>query len=63
MDSATIPACEAMQPFLGGAGELAGSLVKLLQTAFKEVDTDREAAKAFIAKASSLLQSRSEPSG
>jgi AraC family transcriptional regulator len=63
MYSATISAFEAEQPFTDGAGELVGSIVKLLQTAVREVDTDKEAAKAFIAKASSLLQGQIERSG
>jgi AraC family transcriptional regulator len=62
MYTATSSASEAKQPFTEGAGELVGNLVKLLQTAFKEVDTDRESAKAFIAKASSLLQVQIERS-
>jgi AraC family transcriptional regulator len=42
----------ANQPF----GELASSIISLLQDASREVETDREAAKTFIAKASSLLR-------
>jgi AraC family transcriptional regulator len=62
MYSATISASEVTQPFTEGESELVGSLVKLLQAAFKEVDTDKEAAKAVIAKASSLLQVQIERS-
>jgi AraC family transcriptional regulator len=36
--------------------DVAGSIISLLQSATKEVERDREAAKIFIAKASSLLQ-------
>jgi AraC family transcriptional regulator len=39
-----------------GIGDLAGSLIRLLQTATHEVERDRTAAKAFIAQATSLLQ-------
>ena len=63
MYSATGSAFEAEQPFTEGGGELAGSIVKLLQTAVRKVDTDKEAAKAFIAKASALLQAQIERSG
>jgi ATP/maltotriose-dependent transcriptional regulator MalT len=38
----------------GAIGDWAASLAKLLKVAFREVDTDRERAKASIAKASSL---------
>ena len=62
MYSSTISASEATQSFTEGDRELVASLVKLLQTAFKEVDTNREAAKAVIAKASSLLQVQIERS-
>src|SRR5271154_5160878 len=44
---------------LAGSGalrDLASSVISLLQNATKEVERDREAAKIFIAKASSLLQ-------
>jgi hypothetical protein len=43
----------------GQAGTIGGwatGLAKLLRVAFREVDTDRERAKATIAKASSLLR-------
>jgi AraC family transcriptional regulator len=38
------------------SGDLACSLAALLEAALARVDTDREAAKAFITKASSLLK-------
>src|SRR5882762_1408380 len=41
---------------LRGVNDLTFSLIKLLETASREVDTDRAAAKASIAQASSLLQ-------
>src|SRR5260370_33436105 len=41
---------------------LAKSLVKLLETARRELDSDREAAKASIVTASSILQSEIERS-
>jgi AraC family transcriptional regulator len=41
---------------VGPLRDLAGSIISLLQSATKEVERDREAAKIFIAKASSLLQ-------
>jgi AraC-like DNA-binding protein len=59
MHSASISGFETERFLSGGA---AGSLIRLLQTAFREVDTDREAAKAVIAKASSLLQVQIERS-
>jgi AraC family transcriptional regulator len=37
-------------------GELATSVIRLLQTATNEIDRDREAAKTFIARAASLLR-------
>ncbi len=40
----------------GALRDLASSVISLLQDATKEVERDREAAKIFIAKASSLLQ-------
>ena len=43
-------------PGSGGMRDLASSIISLLQNATKEVERDREAAKVFIAKASSLLQ-------
>jgi hypothetical protein len=46
----------------GTIGDWAASLAKLLGVAFREVDTDRERAKASIAKASSLLRVQIERS-
>jgi AraC family transcriptional regulator len=43
-------------PYAAGIRELASSVIWLLQTATREVERDREAAKTFIARASSLLQ-------
>jgi len=40
----------------GNIGDLAGSVIKLLQTASYEVERDRGAARASIARATSLLQ-------
>jgi AraC family transcriptional regulator len=39
-----------------GIGDLAGSVIKLLQTATHELERDSGVAKAFIARATSLLQ-------
>jgi C4-dicarboxylate-specific signal transduction histidine kinase len=47
---------------VGTIGDWAASLAKLLRVAFREVDTDRERAKASIAKASSLLRVQIERS-
>jgi AraC family transcriptional regulator len=44
-------------------GELANSIIALLQDATREVEKDREAAKTFIAKASSLLQFQIDRNG
>ena len=46
----------------GTIGDWAASLAKLLRVAFREVDTDRERAKASIAKASLLLRVQIERS-
>jgi len=46
----------------GTIGDWAASLAKLLRIAFREVDTDRERAKASIAKASLLLRVQIERS-
>jgi PAS domain S-box-containing protein len=46
----------------GTIGDWAASLAKLLRVAYREVDTDRERAKAAIAKASSLLRLQIERS-
>jgi C4-dicarboxylate-specific signal transduction histidine kinase len=46
----------------GTIGDWAARLAKLLRVAFREVDTDRERAKASIAKASSLLRVQIERS-
>src|ERR1700738_2008621 len=46
----------------GTIGDWAAGLAKLLRVAFREVDTDRERAKASIAKASSLLRVQIERS-
>ena len=46
----------------GTIGDWAASLAELLRVAFREVDTDRERAKASIAKASSLLRVQIERS-
>jgi hypothetical protein len=54
-----------LDPATGQAGTIgawAASLAKLLRVAFREVDTDRERAKASIAKASSLLRVQIERS-
>jgi AraC family transcriptional regulator len=40
----------------GGVGDLAGSVIRLLQTASYEVERDRQAAMASIARATTLLQ-------
>jgi hypothetical protein len=52
--SAAAPVREPLHP--AGIRDLAGSLVKLLDTATKEIERNREAAKASIARAPSLLQ-------
>ena len=46
----------------GTIGDWAASLAKLLRVAYREVDTDRERAKAAIARASSLLRAEIERS-
>jgi hypothetical protein len=46
----------------GTIGDWAASLTKLLRVAFRAVDTDRECAKAAIARASSLLRVQIERS-
>jgi hypothetical protein len=46
----------------GRSGDWAASLAKLLRVAFRTVDTDRECAKAAIARASSLLRVQVERS-
>src|SRR5229473_3533067 len=46
----------------GTIGDWAASLAKLLRVAFREVDLDRERAKASIAKASLLLRVQIERS-
>jgi C4-dicarboxylate-specific signal transduction histidine kinase len=46
----------------GTTGDRAASLAKLLRVAFRQVDTDRESAKASIARASSLLRVQIESS-
>jgi hypothetical protein len=56
MYSAPISPLQAEVSYLGGVNDLALSLIKLLEAASREVDTDRAAAKASIAQASSLLQ-------
>jgi AraC family transcriptional regulator len=52
--SAAAPAREPFNP--AGNRDLADCLVQLLDTARREIETDREAAKVLIARASSLLQ-------
>jgi AraC-like DNA-binding protein len=54
MVSAAAPAREPLHP--AGIQDLADSLVKMLDTVRKEIERDREAAKALIARAFSLLQ-------
>jgi AraC family transcriptional regulator len=53
---------EARSSSSGDVSDWVASLVVLLQAASKEVDSDREAAKAFITEASSLLQVQIERS-
>ena len=62
MFSAIISTSEARSSSSGDASDWVASLVKLLQAASKEVDSDREAAKALIAEASSLLRVQIERS-
>jgi AraC family transcriptional regulator len=50
-------------PLAAGIQELAASVIRLLQTATKEVERDSEAAKTFIARASELLQVEVDRSG
>jgi AraC family transcriptional regulator len=51
---ASAPAREPLHPV--GIRDFADILIKLLDTARKEIERDREAAEALIARASSLLQ-------
>jgi hypothetical protein len=51
--SEAAPACELLHP--AGMRDLADCLVKLLDTARKEIERACEAAKTLVARASSLL--------
>jgi C4-dicarboxylate-specific signal transduction histidine kinase len=61
-DIATASDLDSAMGQAGTIGTWAASLAKLLRVAFREVDTDRERAKASIAKASSLLRAQIERS-
>jgi AraC family transcriptional regulator len=56
MFPAMIPTSEARSFSRGDLSDWGASLVKLLEAASKEVDSNHETAKALIAEASSLLQ-------
>jgi hypothetical protein len=59
-ETAADPDCATGQA--GTIGDWAASLAKLLEAAFREVDTDRECAKVSVAKASLLLRVQVEGS-
>ena len=61
-DTETASDLDAATGQAGTIGDWAASLAELLRVAFREVDTDRERAKASIAKASSLLRVQIERS-
>jgi PAS domain S-box-containing protein len=61
-DTETASDLESAKGQAGTIGDWAVSLAKLLRVAYRDVDTDRERAKAAIAKASSLLRVQIERS-
>ena len=61
-DSETASDLDSATTQAGTMGDWAASLAKLLRVAFREVDTDRDHAKASLAEASSLLRVQVERS-